>query len=61
MKGSSALRAALLRRFKAEVNNRCGWHGCHTLYDMEKFYPSLCPVILIQTALGLELDPTSSG
>ena len=56
IKGSSALRAALRRRFDAEVNSRCGWHGCHVLYDMEKFYPSLCPVQLINTANELQLD-----
>ena len=53
IKGSSPLRAAILRELQAEL---CNWHGVshsQVLWDMEKFFDSISQMALVKSALAL--------
>ena len=51
--GSSALLAGTTRALSAELAHAFGEHSCAVLWDFEKFFDSISPVLLIQRACSL--------
>ena len=57
IKGSSPLRAAIRRRFMAEISSTLGRHVIDTYLDLRKFYDLVDAAFLLPEALRLGYDP----
>ena len=57
IKGSSPLRAAIRRRFMAEISSALGRHVIDTYLDLRKFYDLVDAAFLLPEALRLGYDP----
>ena len=57
VKGSSALKTALIREFWNEVCREKGFEVADLLLDMEKFFDTLKPEVLAPKAIGLGYPP----